>query len=611
MRTWFILMITLLWKHLTVPYSYAANPPSELAVMLYQAKPELGQPIKNAEKLIQTVQKIHTSKPTLLITPELYLSGYNLGDNYQRADEWIDKTSQALQLLKEGTRNSNVAIMLGHIIPNHRGGKPLYNGGSFLYKGEIYTEFGKQLLPTYGIFEDHRFFEPYPQSDQTIDWQGFKIMPLICEDAWGLSKRSPHSHTYLYAHSNLRHPTPPKVDLIVAMASSPFAIHKQSYKEKIHQEISQKLQAPLVYVNDVAGVDDLILAGGSFITSKKGLVLNRLNFFEEDQFTFLLHKNKPLSFPSASSPIPSQQQLIVSAITHGLQNYLKANNRTAAVLGVSGGADSAASLALLSEVLAPEHIYCYLMPHAENSEPKDVTLGKQLCENYNIPLENIRLHDISALCENFMKTYPQSKRGIAYENIQSRMRALILRQETNVIPNSLLISNGNLSELLMGYFTLGGDNEGELNLIGSLYKTEVYDLLNYLAKRDQKIPSEILKRTPTANLRPGQKDTDSLPYYTLLDPLLRDYWENNLTADEVTLKYAHLDPERFQQDPCWTYRLLRHSRQMEYKRKQSGVILSLREHPLDIMRRRFPISLSIDSDIPSAEYVQQLLQAHT
>ncbi|MCF6252474.1 MAG: NAD+ synthase [Methylococcaceae bacterium] len=482
--------------------------------------------IGNTEIMISAMLEATDKNVDLLVFPELSLCGYY---PYDLIDEpfFIKQSDKALSdLLEASSQYASLSIIIGTVRKNTGSGKPFYNALVVIKSGKIICEYYKQLLPTYNIFDERRHFKPGPASPCLIEVCETKIGLIICEDGW-------NDPAEKYVENPFKDLAKLNPDLVISINASPSNIGKREQRHTIMSNLAQRYQLPLLYVNSVGGQDSLVFDGASFAMTAKGDLI-----YEAESFNASLEY---ISFDSASfqnisshKPVISNNELAFKQIVLGLRDYARRCRFKKIVIGSSGGIDSALTLALASEALGSENIIAITMPSVFSSTGS-VTDSEKLCENLAIKLFN---HPIKALVKqystDFSQTFNNTLKGLTLENLQARIRGTILMEYSNEY-GALLLSTGNKSEISIGYCTLYGDTNGGLNLLGDLYKTEVYSLSRYINEKAQReiIPFGIINKEPSAELAPDQKDTDSLPVYEVLDEILKYLIEGKqLSSDE-------------------------------------------------------------------------------
>ncbi len=440
----------------------------------------------------------------------------------------------------------------------------LYNCAFLLEGGEIVYRQPKHHLPNYGVFDEKRVFSPGPLPDVPA-WRGIKLGIFVCEDMWGGEAPA--------------HLARQKPDLLISLNASPFESGKQQRREALAARIVRQADAPLLYLNQTGGQDELVFDGGSFAMDANGEIIQRLYFFEPHESLFSYAKGiltpRRKTRPHA---LPPPEALLFEAMKCGLRDYVRKNGFPGVVLGLSGGIDSALSACVAAEALGPGHVHCLMLPSPYTS-PESLEDAATLAAGLGVRYGIIPITEGMEAAAHMLQTIPPSP--LARENIQSRLRGLLLMAISNT-EGKLLITTGNKSEMAVGYATLYGDMCGAYSVLKDLYKTEVYRVARWFNAQDSEpvIPERILTRPPSAELRENQRDEDSLPPYDVLDPILRLLVEGMRSVGEIVA-------EGFEREMVENIARLLYA--SEYKRRQSppGVKLT----PMAFGRdRRFPLT---------------------
>lgn len=561
-----------------------------LKLAIAQLNYTVGDFAGNTDKTVRHMQRAAAEGADIAVFSELSLCGYYPGDLLEDAT-FLARLEGALEAIKTASRDvPKLVSIIGTVRRNAGPGKPLYNALLAIRNGEIVAEYYKQLLPTYGIFDERRHFEPGPEGACLLELGSQRVGFLICEDGWNDEGRDYKVNPF----NALRAAQP---DLIISINASPSNIGKRKQRHGLFSAASTHNRLPLLYVNQVGGQDQLVFDGASFAVSPEQGVA-----FEAARFTEAFHVigfagGKFTAADGASLPKPDAIGLSVPEFTRrqivlGLQDYARRCGFTKVVVGSSGGIDSALTLALAVEALGAENVIAITMPSAYSSEGS-VSDSVALCDNLGIKLYN---HPIRSLVdkygEGFEAAFATPLKGLTLENLQARVRGTILMEYSNAF-GALLLTTGNKSEISVGYCTLYGDTNGGLGLIGDLYKTEVYALSRHVneAAGRELIPEAVLTKPPSAELAPGQQDTDSLPPYETLDEILkwhiegsrlpayeafaaREFFEN-LVQTEAGMKLVD--------------RILGMVARNEYKRRQAPPIIRVRSRAFG-SGRQMPIA---------------------
>ncbi len=539
-----------------------------MKIAIAQLNPTIGNITHNAQQIITAVQEAAKQNVRLLLTPELSLCGYPPRDLllYPR---FIDSMEQQLEEIASYIPK-DIAILVGTVTKNphahSQGQKPLYNSIALLEAGEVKHIFHKRLLPTYDVFDEDRYFQPgnksnsfklspnlqtspptplYPplsprrggkkeekslymgegrkinREEKTIEKE-IKIGVTICEDLWNdetfWGKRS-------YEINPIADLAESGIDIIVNLSASPYSVGKHQLREKMLSHAATRYNIPILYANQVGANDDLIFDGNSVVYDSKGEIVSHAKSFDSD--LVIVEVDKLIS-PLSKGSIPPQSPLIkrgglneeiFSALVLGVKDYARKCGFTKALLGLSGGIDSSLVAAIASEALGCDNVLGVLMPSPYSSD-HSITDAVDLVNNLNIKSHKIPIKTAMKAYDNMLEPlFTGTEFGVAEENIQSRIRGNILMAIANKF-GYLLLSTGNKSEMAVGYCTLYGDMNGGLAVIADVPKTKVFDLCRWLNREQEIIPVNVINKPPSAELKPGQKDQDSLPPYEILDDII-------------------------------------------------------------------------------------------
>ncbi len=482
----------------------------------------------NTHKMLEAIAQAKQEGSQLIVFAELATCGYPAKDLLD-FDAFIDQAAAAIEKISNAC--NTISAIIGTPVFNQQGkGKRLFNAAVVIEKQKVTHTIHKTLLPTYDIFDEYRYFEPAINSE-IIKVNGLNVALTICEDLWNLDSVS------LYQSSPMDHLSQFKPDLIINIAASPFSNTQQATRHRVIQRNALKYQLPIIYVNHTGAQTDLIFDGGSFIMNAQGESIASLKLFEEDlqtfefdteqcQFTQSEHKTQTFNTSIGN---------IEQALVLGIKDYFKKLHFKKAIIGLSGGIDSALVLYLAVKALGNENVLAVLLPSKYSSD-HSVNDAIALANNLQVQYHQISIEEqVNAIDNTLAPFFKGTEMGIAEENIQSRARAILLMALSNKF-GYILLNTSNKSELAVGYGTLYGDMCGGLSVIGDLYKTEVYELCNYVNREQEMIPQNIISKEPSAELRPNQKDIDSLPPYPILDAILKLYLEENLGYKELIEK---------------------------------------------------------------------------
>ena len=537
-----------------------------MKIALAQLNYHVGNFEQNTNKIIHSIKKAKLSGCDLIVFSELAICGYPPRDFLEFTD-FIERCYQSAETI--ALECFDIAAIIGMPTRNNLGkGKALFNSAAFLFEGKIQSIHNKSLLPNYDIFDEYRYFEP-DYNSHILNYKNFKIAITICEDLWNIGEEQ------LYPYSPMEKLIAEKPDLMINIAASPFNINQAETRKNILKKNVEKYKIPLFYVNHAGAQTELIFDGGSMALNSDGEIISELNYFEED---FKVFDTNNLTNNNNLSAILSKTALIHDALITGIKDYFQKLGFTKAILGLSGGIDSAVVLVMAARALGSNNVKALLLP-SEYSSQHSVDDAVKLAENLGVSYEIINIEDVFS---TFNKTLSPFFKDLAFdvteENLQARIRAVILMAFSNKFGN-VLLNTSNKSEAAVGYGTLYGDMCGGLAVIGDLYKTQVYELAHYINKDKEIIPNNSITKPPSAELRPEQKDSDSLPEYDILDAILYNYIELRKGPREL-LEMGF--------DEAIVNKTLRLVNMNEYKRHQTAPILRISAKAFG-MGRRMPI----------------------
>ncbi len=471
----------------------------------------------NTAKIIAAIEKSRLQGAELVVFAELSVCGYPPRD-FLEFNDFIQKSYDAITTI--ATHCKGIAAIVGAPSRNPEPrGKSLYNSAWLLADGIVQALAHKSLLPTYDIFDEYRYFEPNREFN-CITYKGVKIALTICEDIWNLVPDP------LYISNPMDVLFSQEPDIMINIAASPFNYNQQKTRLGILCENTSKYKIPLIYVNQVGAQTELLFDGNSCVLDRDGNMVSACNTFREDfQIVDLNVADKIITSEwPAENYNSTKDQLIHDALVMGIRDYFSKMGFTKAILGLSGGIDSAVTLVLAAEALGNENVYAVLLP-SEYSTSHSIGDAVALAENLGCRYDTISIEEAyNAILGSLQPHFKQLPFNVAEENIQARVRAVLLMGLANKF-GYILLNTSNKSEAAVGYGTLYGDMCGGLSVLGDVYKTEVYGLAHYINRSLEIIPLNSILKPPSAELRHDQKDSDSLPEYDLLDKILYNYIE--------------------------------------------------------------------------------------
>lgn len=548
-----------------------------LKITVAQLNPTVGDIEGNVARMIETSRRAVADGASLLVFPELSLTGYYPGDLLEEAG-FLARVEAGLHTLAEASRQTpGLHWVVGAPLTRQGPGKPLHNALVVLNEGATVLRYAKQLLPTYNIFDEHRHFEPGPDVARVLRMGRTRVGLLICEDGW-----NDEGDDYVVnPFTRLADAAP---DLIVSINASPSHLGKREQRHQVFARASTRHGLPLLWVNQVGGQDQIVFDGASFAVEPGRGVRFEAPRFVEDVTTLRFEDGRFCGANGAALPAVSPEGLSTMAfyraqIVLGLRDYARRCGFTRAVVGSSGGIDSALTLALAVEALGAENVAAVTMPSVYSSAGS-VDDSVALCRNLGIPLHTHPIADnVEAYTRQFAASLGAPLSGLALENLQARVRGTVLMAYSNRFGH-LLLTTGNKSEISVGYCTLYGDTNGGLGPIGDLYKTEVFALAHHVneAAGRELIPQAILDKPPSAELAPGQQDTDSLPPYPVLDEILKLLIEGpRLARHELDAATAFVQALRASPEgEALVQRIRGLIARNEYKRRQAAPIIRVR-----------------------------------
>ena len=491
-----------------------------MKITLAQQNYHIGNFESNLEKMQKAILEAKAQDSELIVFPELAVCGYPPRD-FLEFDDFIARCNNSLEQLAK--LSGDIGIIVGVPVKNPKTeGKNLFNSAAFLYEGKVQSYHHKALLPTYDVFDEYRYFEPNTQF-HCAHFKGKKLAITVCEDLWDVEEDLMYTQ---WPMEELKAESP---DIMINIAASPFNARHAEKRREVMKKNVMRYPMPLVYVQHCGAQTELIFDGGSMVLNRKGDVVHQLGFFREDLLTIntedLDHKKEvPLE--------GTEESRIHDALVLGIRDYFGKMGFRKAILGLSGGVDSALVLSLAVSALGAENVLPVLLPSPYSSS-HSVDDSIELCKNLGCKYEIIPIEKgYQALLETLEPVFKGAPFNVAEENIQARVRAVILMGIANK-HGYILLNTTNKSEAAVGYGTLYGDMCGGIAVLGDVYKTQVYAACRYINRNSIVIPENILTKAPSAELRPNQKDSDSLPEYDILDRVLFEYIEKRKGPAEL------------------------------------------------------------------------------
>jgi NAD+ synthase (glutamine-hydrolysing) len=551
-----------------------------MKITIAQQNYHIGNFEQNTEKMLCAIEEAKKQGADLILFSEMSVCGYPARD-FVEFNDFINKCYDSIEQIKKAADTIGVLIGSPARNPNKKG-KDLFNAAFFLYDQKIVAEIHKTLLPTYDVFDENRYFEP-ADDWKVIPFKGKKLAITICEDIWNLGDNP------LYRICPMDKMMDQQPDILLNLSASPFDYtHDEDRKATIKANVV-KYKKPLFYCNAVGSQTEIVFDGGSYVFDKDANLCGSLPMFESAMQTFECNEdgsiNAPILEPAARvsnkelNPAKLLPELnidqVYKALVLGVKDYFNKMGFKRAILGSSGGIDSAVTLAIACDALGKENVHAILMPSPYSTE-HSVNDAVQLSKNLDNPYDIIPIKEVY---ESFLTTlkpiFKDLPFSLAEENIQSRSRGNILMAIANKL-GYVLLNTSNKSELATGYGTLYGDMAGGLGILGDCYKMQVYALAQYINRDQEIIPNHIITKAPSAELRPDQKDSDSLPAYEILDQILYQYIEKR--ADPSAIKALGFDATLVD-------RTLKMVNTNEYKRNQFCPIIRISPKAFGVGRR--------------------------
>jgi NAD+ synthase (glutamine-hydrolysing) len=557
-----------------------------MKIFIAQQNYHIGNFEANAQKMIGAIQRAKEAEAELVLFSELSVCGYPPRD-FLDFNDFINQCYQTIDTIKEHA--DTIGVLIGSPARNSRKeGKDLFNAAFLLYEKEIKAEIHKTLLPTYDVFDEYRYFEPAFEW-RCMEFKGKKLAVTICEDIWNLGDNP------LYRITPMEQLVKEQPHVMLNLSASPFNYASDTVRRSIIEAHVAKYGIPMLYCNNVGAQTEIIFDGGSLVYDINAQLVKELKYFEEDEVMVDLNE---LNIKKEIPPVAHKYYYSANEVGHdtdtldyltdeksiseihkalllGIRDYFGKMGFQKAILGASGGIDSAVVQALAVEALGKENVHVLLMP-SEYSSSHSVDDAEQLSRNLDNRYDIVPIKEVY---QNFLSTlkplFQDLPFSLAEENIQSRTRGNLLMAVANKF-GYILLNTSNKSELATGYGTLYGDMAGGLGVLGDLYKMQVYALARYINRNNEIIPDNIITKAPSAELRPNQKDSDSLPDYAVLDRILYQYIELSQGPKEIISQGY---------DPQLVSRILKLVNTNEYKRNQFCPILRVSCKAFGVGRR--------------------------
>ena len=539
-----------------------------MKIAMAQLNYHIGHFEHNLNKMLKAVETAKQQGADIVVFGELAVTGYPPRD-FLEFNDFIHKSDAAVQTLADAAQG--IAVVVGAPCRNPLPeGKDLYNTAFFLHGGKVLHKQHKALLPTYDVFDEYRYFEPAKEF-KTLEFKGKKIAMSVCEDIWNVGNENP-----LYTICPLDEMRDEHPDFILNLSASPFNYSHADNRENVLKENVSRYKVPMFYVNHVGSQTEIIFDGGSVVMSPDGNSYDEMPYFEECIRTYDLAEVQKGGVKNTQNR--NKIALIHDALVMGIRDYFRKLGLKSAILGLSGGIDSAVVAVLTERALGAGNVRVLLMP-SQFSSDHSINDARTLAKKINIQYDIVFIEEIYQSFESTLKThFAGTKPEITEENLQARIRGMLLMAISNKFGN-ILLNTSNKSEVAVGYGTLYGDMAGGLSVLGDVYKTEVYELARYINKDEEIIPNNSLTKAPSAELRPDQKDSDSLPPYDILDQVLYNYIEKRKGPKELI---------EMGFDEALVQRVMKLVNINEFKRAQMAPVLRVSPKAFG-MGRRMPI----------------------
>ena len=552
-----------------------------MKIALGQINPTVGDFTGNAAKIVDFSRRAQAAGAGMILFPELSVCGYPPRDLVERPSFVARNRQMAEKIARE---TGGIAVICGLVTAAHSdAGKAAMNSAALLMDGKIAFIQSKMLLPTYDVFDEMRNFAP-AKGQQLFPFCGNRMALTICEDAWN-DKRFWHKR--LYSVDPVESLIQAGGNFLLNISASPFWIGKREMRRDMLASLARQHKVPVVLVNQVGGNDSLVFDGSSLVLNREGKIIAQGRSFAED----LIYFDAQALSGEMHEQIAGEEASVYAALVLGTRDYMQKCGFQKATIGLSGGIDSALTAVVATDAVGPENVIGVGMP-GPYSSPGSIEDARSLAQNLGIRFELLSINPVyEAYRHTLDDVFAGTKEDVTEENIQSRARGTLLMALSNKF-GAIVLSTGNKSELGVGYCTLYGDMVGGLAVISDVPKTLVYRLSEYVNSRRPVIPQATLEKPPSAELRPNQKDSDSLPPYEVLDAVLEDYVEDSHSAERIAADRG-LDMEVVQ-------RVIRMVDRAEYKRQQAAPGLKISPKAFGY-GRRFPIAAKGEASSASFE----------
>jgi NAD+ synthase (glutamine-hydrolysing) len=544
-------------------------------ISLAQINPTVGDFSGNIAKILDYTRRAQQGGAELVLFPELAICGYPPADLLEKP-AFVRRAGEALCEIARATADSGIAVVTGYVTPaDHGAGKHVRNSAALVRHGHVEFVQSKMLLPFYDVFDEQRYFAP-AERQRLLHLDGEPVALTICEDAWNDKS---FWENRLYSVDPVEELMKQGASLVLNISASPWWRDKRALRCEMLANIARRHRVPVVMVNQVGGNDSLVFDGSSLVIGPDGKAIAQAKSFEED----LIFADLNALTGDRHEQSGDEDEAMVRALTLGTRDYVRKCGFSKVVVALSGGIDSALVAAIAVRALGGENVTTLGMP-SPYSSPGSIEDSRELAANLGVRYEVIRIDEIfNGFQHGLSGIFAGTKPDITEENLQSRIRGALVMAFSNKF-NALVLTTGNKSEMATGYCTLYGDMVGALAVIGDVYKTRVYDLCRCVNREREIIPRAILEKPPSAELRPGQKDTDSLLPYDVLDPIIEAYVERYETPEAIAAERG-VEVETVRA-------VLKMVERSEYKRQQAAPVLKVTPKAFG-MGRRFPIAVKV------------------